>query len=162
MLWCKLYLFVWYTLWNSLHYRRCFVWTSFSLPTTHFCNICCSSRGYWKRYQKTALTITPSNMCSWANNKCWSTDKVSKATFKACLRLEYVILLGIYRNKNWIIYNPLNFSYYRNASGKYVTATTGSTVATSIYPTTVTGGSSTPGLATHYSSYPGGAVRLIW
>jgi len=49
-------------------------------------------------------------------------------------------------------------SYYRNASGKYVTATTGSTVATSIYPTTVTGGSSTPGLATHYSSYPGGAV----
>merc|ERR1719361_2550436 len=38
-------------------------------------------------------------------------------------------------------------SYYRNASGKYVTATTGSTVATSIYPTTVTGGSSTPGLA---------------
>merc|ERR1719449_104656 len=42
-------------------------------------------------------------------------------------------------------------SYYRNASGKYVTATTGSTVATSIYPTTVAGG-------THYSSYPGGAV----
>ena len=53
----------------------------------------------------------------------------------------------------------LNFSYYRNATGKHVTATTGSTVATSIYPTTVTGGSSTPGLATHYSSYPGGAVR---
>ena len=45
------------------------------------------------------------------------------------------------------------FSYYRNASGKYVTATTGSTVATSIYPTTVAGG-------THYSSYPGGAVRF--
>ena len=56
-------------------------------------------------------------------------------------------------------YHLVNFSYYRNASGKYVTATTGSTVATSIYPTTVTGGSSTPGLATHYSSYPGGAVR---
>ena len=52
-----------------------------------------------------------------------------------------------------------HFSYYRNATGKYVTATTGSAVATSIYPTTVTGGSSTPALATHYSSYPGGAVR---
>jgi len=42
-------------------------------------------------------------------------------------------------------------SYYRNSSGKYVTATTGGTAATTIYPTTVTGG-------THYSSYPGGAV----
>ena len=67
----------------------------------------------------------------------------------------------ISRNKNWITNHLLNFSYYRNASGKYVTATTGSTAATSIYPTTVTGGSSTPGLATHYSSYPGGAVRWI-
>ena len=57
------------------------------------------------------------------------------------------------------LYTFAHFSYYRNATGKYVTATTGSTVATSIYPTTVTGGSSTPGLATHYSSYPGGAVR---
>ena len=70
-------------------------------------------------------------------------------------------ILIINRNKNQIPNYLLNFSYYRNASGKYVTATTGSTVATSIYPTTVTGGSSTPGLATHYSSYPGGAVRLI-
>lgn len=49
-------------------------------------------------------------------------------------------------------------SYYRNASGKYVTATTGNTAATSIYSTTVSAGSSTSGLAPHYSAYPGGAV----
>ena len=133
------------TIFSNMKYRRYFIWT------TCFC--CFSRSGIcrkWSRQrgQTATFTLSSKNMRKWTDNKCRTTNQVSFAnTFS---------IITYYYKGNLIFLNDLLlifYSYYRNASGKYVTATTGSTVATSIYPTTVAGG-------THYSSYPGGAVRF--